>query len=298
MSEPVDVGQILKSEREKRSLTLEVIHEATKIPMDSLRAIEEGYKIRTLTTFYYKSFVKIYAQYLGMDAKALLELLPRSTEKPAFKKKPEAVRAVMPKIPAVKELNLFAGPVVKPAKVKKAAVIVAMVIGVTLAGWLVTVVFGKIRAHVAVQSELDAAAKKSPAKSKVKKSQSARQEQAQASEDVTRKSLATSTKTEVAAKVEGSSEAQPVRPRKASLTVRAPVTAWLTVRVDGSTVFQGSLKKGNSESWSASKKIELSGKGIYQLEYEVNGKTIGKLGSRSSSARKIIVTPEGLSVEK
>jgi hypothetical protein len=87
-------------------------------------------------------------------------------------------------------------------------------------------------------------------------------------------------------------------PKKATLAVRAPVTVWLKVRVDGSTVYQGSLKKGNVESWSGSKRIELSGKGIAQLELEVNGKTVGKLGRPDINAKKIIVTPEGMSIEK
>jgi hypothetical protein len=87
-------------------------------------------------------------------------------------------------------------------------------------------------------------------------------------------------------------------PKKATLAVRAPITVWLKVRVDGSTVYQGSLKKGNFESWRGSKKIELSGKGIAQLELEVNGKTVGKLGRPDTNAKKIIVTPEGMSIEK
>jgi hypothetical protein len=86
--------------------------------------------------------------------------------------------------------------------------------------------------------------------------------------------------------------------KKASLTVRAPITVWLKVRVDGSTVYQGSLKKGNFETWSGSKKIEVSGKGITHLELEVNGKSVGKLGRPDTNAKKIIVTPEGMSVEK
>jgi hypothetical protein len=86
--------------------------------------------------------------------------------------------------------------------------------------------------------------------------------------------------------------------RRTSLTVRATVTAWLTVRCDGAVVFKGSLKKGSSESWKAVKKIEISGKEVDGLEFEVNGKTIGKLSRRDTRPRKVVVTPEGLLVEK
>src|SRR5579863_913125 len=58
---------ILKSTRESKGLTLEIVHEATKIPMDALRAIEEGYSVRILSPFYYRGFIKIYAEFLGLD---------------------------------------------------------------------------------------------------------------------------------------------------------------------------------------------------------------------------------------
>ena len=47
-------GELLRSTRETKGLSLEVIHETTKIPLDVLRAIEEGYNVRTLTPFYLK----------------------------------------------------------------------------------------------------------------------------------------------------------------------------------------------------------------------------------------------------
>src|SRR5271166_3461881 len=58
---------ILKNTREAKGLTLEIVHEATKIPMDALRAIEEGYSSRILSPFYYRGFIKIYAVFLGLD---------------------------------------------------------------------------------------------------------------------------------------------------------------------------------------------------------------------------------------
>ena len=54
-------GKLLKKAREERGLSIDAIHEGTKIPLDVLRAIEEGYTVRTLTPFYLKGFYKIYA---------------------------------------------------------------------------------------------------------------------------------------------------------------------------------------------------------------------------------------------
>ena len=70
---PAHKGVILKEARESRRISLETVHEATKIPMDALRAIEEGYTVRSLSSFYYKGFIKMYAQYLGVDAREVIE---------------------------------------------------------------------------------------------------------------------------------------------------------------------------------------------------------------------------------
>ena len=70
---PQNKGQILKRLRESKGIALETVHESTKIPMDALKAIEEGYTIRTLSSFYYRGFLKIYAQFLKVDVGEVLD---------------------------------------------------------------------------------------------------------------------------------------------------------------------------------------------------------------------------------
>ena len=80
------------------------------------------------------------------------------------------------------------------------------------------------------------------------------------------------------------------------LTVRAKKDTWLRVESDGVTVFQSALNRGKSETWLAHDKIEISGKNMQQLEFELNGKLIGALSRRDDKAKKIMITREGLSV--
>ncbi|MBI5415197.1 MAG: DUF4115 domain-containing protein [Candidatus Omnitrophica bacterium] len=80
------------------------------------------------------------------------------------------------------------------------------------------------------------------------------------------------------------------------LTVRARKDSWLRVEADGVVVFQSSLVYGKSESWIASEKIEISGKNMQQLEFELNGKLLGALSRRDRNAKKVVITREGLSV--
>src|SRR5580698_3716220 len=65
-------------------MTLEIVHEATKIPLDALKAIEEGYSSRILSPFYYRGFIKIYSEFLGLDiAEMYKEYGLEQTPKPA-----------------------------------------------------------------------------------------------------------------------------------------------------------------------------------------------------------------------
>ena len=75
-------GTLLKSTREARGISLRVVHEATKIPMDVLRAIEEGYTVRTLAPFYLQGFIKMYAEYLKINVRDI-HIEERKQERPA-----------------------------------------------------------------------------------------------------------------------------------------------------------------------------------------------------------------------
>lgn len=328
MDNPNDVGQILKAERERLGLTLDVIQEATKIPIDSLKAIEEGYKIRTLTAFYYKSFVRLYAQHLGLDPAPILAKIPTYQ---AVRKFSAAESSGLVKSPDLSKFNITAGQITPPSWKKYVPVVLTMVM-VVLAAWgvfaMTKFVAAKLSAAAAQKQNLPLTreAIRNERAVPLKTGKTVKTEKA-----VQSLPPAASERPEIAVKVEKTvkpvaaetvspavqaaapqpqaehAKTAPAAPntaaevkaiRKVSMTVRAAVTAWLTVKCDGSVVFKGSLKKGTAETWTAVNRIELSGKEIDQLEYEINGKTIGKLSRRDTNARRVIITPDGLSVEK
>ncbi|MBF0123642.1 MAG: DUF4115 domain-containing protein, partial [Candidatus Omnitrophica bacterium] len=185
-------------------------------------------------------------------------------------------------------LNLFARHTENRQGKKIAKIIV---IGLLSFGFLALIIGAvqKARQHMAANVAMDQAVKKGSPKKPKAQSESIKKTEASKGAVVKKEeSVTASGQTSSGAKVS----------KKVSLTVRAKSTAWLNVKVDGNTVFQGSLKKNNHVTWDAQKKIELSGKDIDQLEYEANGKAIGKVGRPNSRVKKVIVTPEGLSVEK
>ncbi len=80
------------------------------------------------------------------------------------------------------------------------------------------------------------------------------------------------------------------------MTVRATKDSWFQVKADGKTVFQSTLRSGRSESWAAKESLEISGKNINQLEYEVNGRFMGALGRKDRQAKKLVITKDGMTV--
>ena len=66
-----EIGKILREERERQGKTLEDIHNALKISIHNLKAIEEGDLGSLPHPVYVKGFIKNYADFLGLDGSEL-----------------------------------------------------------------------------------------------------------------------------------------------------------------------------------------------------------------------------------
>lgn len=66
------VGEKLKEARERKSLTIDQVQKQTSIHSTVLKALEEGRCDEMLTPTYVKSFLKKYAEHLGLDTRAIL----------------------------------------------------------------------------------------------------------------------------------------------------------------------------------------------------------------------------------
>ena len=261
---------ILKDTRTAKGLTLELVHEATKIPMDALKAIEEGYSVRILSPFYYRGFIKIYAEFLGLDVGETYKQY--GLDQPAKPSTPATVSAKTSQVPAgpnlfLEQLQEWSSIIFKPKTLK----LLLKIAGFALLFILLFKTAGCIASHMNKKVE-----KKVRVYNDV--------------EEVKSVPVVPKVKPEV---VQAPSENQ-----KVEVAVRAMRSTWLQVKTDGNVVFQMTLSKGSMENWSADSKIELSGKNIEQLDMEVNGKHIGPLGGGERRIRKVIITQEGLTVKK
>jgi len=270
-------GKILKKARENQGLSLEIVHEATKIPMDALRAIEENYTIRMLSPFYYSGFVKMYANYLNIDACEVIDDY-RQEELPEHIKQ-DIEEFQIPKWIA----NIFTRRR-KQQAVIAAGIFLALFVVFKLIGFLTSREPKPAVTKEVVQKEavkIEAVKKKIP------------------------KIIIPKKAPKVVAPVVIPKPSKPlvnaspaVVQKNINLTVRANQNSWLRVKTDGMVVFQSTLKIGAVETWLADDEIEISGRNINQLEFELNGKMIGTLGRKDRNAKRVVITKRGLSVKQ
>lgn len=257
-------GTKLKKTRLEKNLTIEDVYKKTKIHTNILLAIEED-RLSQLSPVYVKGFLKLYAEFLGLDPKEIIQEYhePRPEVKVVDDKGPQEaglkIRRPDFKIPKLKKyLKYIAIPVF----------IFAVLFGVFKAGKFLFKKIATAKAAARVVSESRPAPKQKPVK-KVSK-----QTPKQLTPENRSVSLAT------------------------TLVIRAREDSWVQVKLDGRTIFQGILKKGFAENWTAKEKIELSLGNAGVVELQVNGNTIPPLGKRNQAVKNIVITKEGLSTSR
>jgi len=276
-NEPTHKSAILKKVREEKGISLDTLHEDTKIPLDILRAIEEGYKVRTLSDFYYRSFVKMYANYLGVDINEALE---------------ESKKEELPKPigEPIVEFNIqeWSSKILTRERKRK----IIIVAGIILAFFVLFKIIGFFMNRKPSPKDQGKIVQKVDSKARgeadIKKS------------DINESVVEIPSAVRDVTPMQPPSQIQPVHTQNITqnvvLTVRAQKDSWLRVKADGVVVFQTTLRAGAVETWNADDKIEISGRNISQLELELNGKMIGSLGRASRRAKGLIATKDGLSV--
>jgi cytoskeletal protein RodZ len=299
-------GLLLKETREGRGLSIESVHELTKIPLDVLHAIEEGYTVRMVSAYYFKGFIKMYAKFLGLDASLVLdEPMPEKAPKD------ENVKISVAADPEHRKFNEYI------SRQSKKQMIINLIVGGLLAV-CVLIIFvvwwghrpkGQSSPQQQSQSQPVKVKKETPLKKMLEK-QNADRKMVDQTKPKPKPEAKVEKKEPVRAVahvvetpdpepvVETPSEnAKAAAGKKVSLSIKSKAAGWLQVKVDGNLVFQSTLRAGAVESWQADKSIELSGKNVNNLEFEVNGKVLGQLGKSDRGARRVIITKDGLSVK-
>ncbi|MEW5895096.1 MAG: helix-turn-helix domain-containing protein [Candidatus Omnitrophota bacterium] len=285
ISKQKTAGDLLKQSRESRNISLMTVHEATKIPMDVLKAIEEGYSVRSLSPFYLKGFIKMYAEYLGVNTEEILE-----KPIPVLKK---SMQPSKPRITQLKEKTYASeddfelGKLVSKERQRQIVQVVLIIAALIMATRLIGCLIPKKQPKSPVApKETPVVSPKDIAEQKlVVKSAPA----PIAPKQETKSALPAPSENDSAEKFEETG--------KVRLTVKALKGGWLQVKVDGNVVMESTVKSGTAETWEANSEIIISGRTIHNLEFELNGKMLGTLGRQDRNARRVVVTTKGLAVK-
>lgn len=302
------VSNLLKETRQAKGITLEMVHESTKIPLDALKAMEQGYSVHKLQTFYYRGFIKIYTKYLELDETRVLQeyglqesAAPKPQSSSVKESKPTKQSSSM--IPVGNTLKNAVRPVLKNnfLRSRGGQLFVVAVIVVLAFLFIRSRSSSEHTAPVAKNANKSVVKVRSATTGKPKVKETPVKEE---KKEIPPKTVTPAViQTPVVEETENVTSAEPEaktdkRSKPIELTVRATKSGWLQVKVDGQVIFQSTLKKGDAESWKAESEIELSGKNINLLEFELNGKMLGALGASDRGAKKVVFTKDGLSVKK
>lgn len=244
------IGEYLRAAREERKIPIAQVSRDTRVSERYLVAIEAGELSSLPAVAYARGFIRIYAEYLGLDPKPLLDQFSREN------------LAVLK-------------PVLAPESDVRAPAVLRSwnytMIGVAAAAVIVAAVFGI--------SMLRNRAPEPPAR----KPASGGTEEL---ETLPLPSIPTARPTLPPEAVHTASAETP-RPKAKKLTAKAKDAVTLKVYADGALLFQGTMSRGKEETWSAAESFDLRVSRPRAVELTLDGKPVRELKGRTSQNLRI-----------
>ncbi|MBP2652047.1 MAG: putative transcriptional regulator [Firmicutes bacterium] len=269
------VGEILRSEREKKGLTIKDIEKGTSIRGLYIQALEDGdYKVLP-GEVYLKGFLRNYATFIGLDPQEMLKLYHQSQnpEPPVPEPVPEQKQKPVKEPKPVPEQKLAKEPtsVTEPAAESQAEhmeprrstsasrwpVVAVAVVAVIIVGWGAVSYFGT----------------STPPENKAKVEQPAVPPATQQVAPNVAKTPAPGTPAAPGVKAPGAADGKPV-----AVSAKFTAECWVRATVDGKEVYLGTPKVGETLSWSADKDVTLKLGNAGGVEMTYNGQSQGRAG--------------------
>ena len=232
----VSVGNKLKEARNNKSLTIEQIQKATRIHSTVLIALEEGRTSELLTDTYIRSFLKKYAQFLGLNSVEL--------SKEYFPAYPENT-------PPVREAPLTPETAAAPKFLYITGIAILAIILISLFVFAA----GKIASYL-------------------KRPKAVQQKSALISKKKTTQNIKASSKKKSSAKQNSVSKELIPKTAPLSLVVKVKEPVLVQLKKDGVLIFERVLTKGLTEKIIADNSIELGIGKAEALDLTLNGRPI------------------------
>ena len=249
------IGEILKQQREQRGLALEQVHDASKITVHNLSALEEDRFDYFPNRVYARAFLRDYANYLGLDSTALLTRYEEEWN--ATPKEPEVVAKPSGSIWRGIGYSFLA------------LVIIAGLGAAAYFGWSTR--NGKTnipsvkrqasappKENVATLPKPGVVAPKKPEATPIPQPKPAQPAQ----------------------------PAQPVALDKVALTVTPLRDVWLRIETDGQQAFMGILPAGQIKTWEAKSRVKIRAGMAGAVQLKLNGRPVPALGTMKEAKTK------------
>ena len=259
----VSIGKRFKEAREKKDLTIEQIRKQTKIHSTVLIAIEEGRISEILTDTYTRSFLKKYAQILGLPANEILKEYFPPHQEPAALNIPFDENPLPREMKAEPKVLYFTGKVI---------LIIALLLIAVFIGSRLIVSFNRFKVSKQ-QKQIAVFAKK-------KQSKTAKPAQ----------------KKKTAVKADSGSK--DIIPKSTQLSlimkVKEPVLVKLTK--DGVLMFARVLSKDLIETITANESIDLEIGNAQALDLTLNGRSISM--PSKNNIFTLVITRKGVRLKQ
>src|SRR3989338_224360 len=287
-----NAGAYLKSAREENGYSITEVSKNTKISPAVLRSLEDG-RLDNIDPVYLKGFLKMYCRFLRVDWQEFTKEYPIATaakhpHKPAGSGLPPDSQSHKPEgsgLPSDRQSH-------KPPNgiknslfsfiLERKKIIIAGLSVVAGAFFMVLDLRGCILSNASSRKPATPLIPKRPSKTTAAPAQSA-------PGPIPSKTTAHPVSVQTPAP-------QEAKPKAITLVIRAKEESFIKVKVDGRTIYQGLLRKGNAESWSAKDNIELFVGNAAAVALEVDGKLFSSLGRKGQQLKNILINREGLKI--
>lgn len=224
-----EIGKMLKEKREKLNLSLADVHKATKVQEKYLKAIEDGDSTIFFADVYYKSFVRSYSRFLGLEPEEIINMLNLKNKEKSLKDESENK--------SIKKSNCK-----NQSDIKKLLIILGIVIAVILSIFILT--FGR-----KVLNEAENSHNESYQELPSKQTENDTLDDANDKENVLDKHESNAILAE--------DKQQATSSNKQEIEIIAKDTVWIRLDRDGKTIYEGNLYKGQRKVWDADKSFTL-----------------------------------------
>ncbi len=272
------VGSLLREERLKQGLTLELVSVDTRISLRNLEAIEADQLGYFSSPFFYKSFVKQFARALQMDAADLAKMLDSQASAIPAPPVPGEDTRELPNVPALRQAS--------KKSVTRWAVQAASLL-VVLIGCSGVYAWWESSRGAVTPSTASSPTKVSPAAPAAKKQDAAN---TKPSDSISAsKADPSGPQAEVAARPDATATGA------IHLELAAVERTWVSVVSDGKSIFSGILDPDQTKVFEGHETARIKAGNAAGVHVVFNGRVIGALGPRGQ-VRTVVFTPDNFEI--